>query len=125
VRRGRPRGFSLLEVLSAMTLFALVASAIGALATGSMRHTIRNRHATAAAMLAQQRLEDLRALAYADIAGGTSTATVGGQSFSVGTSVLADAPGANMKTITVTVSWTGPEGTRSYAVQTIYTAVTS
>jgi general secretion pathway protein I len=124
-RRRRTRGFSLLEVLSAMTLFALVASGVGALAVGSLRHSITNRHGTAAAMLAQQQLEDLRSRAYADILPTSSSVTVSGQSYGISTAVLDDNPAANMKKITVTVTWQGPEGSKSYAVQTVFTAITT
>jgi prepilin-type N-terminal cleavage/methylation domain-containing protein len=124
MNRRRERGFTLLEVLSAMTLFALVAAAVGALATASMVHTIQNRHATTAAELAQRELEDLRALPYASIAGGTSTEVVAGQSYTVVTTVQADTPASGMSRINVQVNWTGPEGARSYAVDTIYTSVT-
>jgi prepilin-type N-terminal cleavage/methylation domain-containing protein len=123
-RRGQ-HGFTLVEVLSAMTLFALVAAAVGALATTSMVHTIQNRHASTAAQLAQQRLEDLRALPYASITSGTSTTSVAGQRYTVVTSVQQNSPASGMARINVRVSWTGPEGARSYAVDTIYTSVTS
>ena len=124
MRRRRQRGISLMEVLAAMSLFAVVASGVGALATGSLRYTTLNRHGTAAAMLAQQQLEDLRSLDYASILPGSKSATVAGQLYTIGTGVLADNPAAGMKKITVSVSWTGPEGNKSYAIQTIFTAVT-
>ena len=38
-RRPRTQGFTLVETLAAMTLFALVAAAISSLAGGSMRQT--------------------------------------------------------------------------------------
>ena len=125
MKRRRQRGISLLEVLAAMTLFAIVASGTGALATQSIRRTAQNRHATAAVLLAQQELERLRGLPYANITPGVSSAAMGGQTFTVTTAVQADTPAANMSLITVRVSWTGAEGARSYAVQTIYTAVTT
>ncbi len=121
--RTRQRGVSLMEVLAAMVLFSLVASAIGALATQSMVHTVRNRHSTNASLIAQQELERLRGLDYVNLASSTSTMTMGGQSFNVASTVAANTPAANMSTITVTVSWSGPEGSRSYVVQTIYTAI--
>lgn len=123
--RRRQRGVSLLEVLASMVLFALVASAVGALATQSMVHTARNRHSTNAALVAQQELERLRGLAYTAMASGTSTKTMAGQTFNVVSNVATNNPAANMSTITVTVTWNGPEGTRSYVVQTIYTAINS
>jgi type II secretory pathway pseudopilin PulG len=123
VRRRRQRGFSLAEVLGAMTLFALVASAIGAIAATSMRHTAQNRHATVAAMLAQRELEDLRGLDYDDVVSRASTSTEEGLAYAIDTVVLDDTPAAGMKRITVGVSWTGPLGSRSYAVHTIFTSI--
>ena len=122
-RRRGEHGFSLVEVLSAMTLFALVASAVGSLAITSMLHTIQNRHATTAAQLAQRQLEDLRALPYASLASGTKSVVAAGQSYTVNTTVQANNPASGMSRINVQVAWTGPEGSRSYAVDTIYTSV--
>jgi Tfp pilus assembly protein PilV len=112
-----------MEVLAAMVLFALVASAVGALATQSMVHTVRNRHSTNASLIAQEELERLRGLDYATLASSSSTMTMGGQTFNVATTVAGNTPAANMSLITVTVTWTGPEGARSYVVQTIYTSI--
>ena len=123
--RTRCRGGSLLEVLAAMSLFALVASGTAKLAVGSMRQTVQNRHGTAAAMLAQKRLEELRGLSYAEMLPGSTSTTVDGLVYVVATSVLQDTPAPGMKQLTVTVSWTGPGGAKSYAVQTIFTAVTT
>jgi len=125
MRRRGTRGTSLLEVLSAVSLFSLTASGVGALATSSLRNTIRNQHGTAAAMLVQQQLENLRGLDYADVLPGSTSTTVAGLSYTIATNVLTDSPAAGMKTITVTVTWMGPEGSHSYAVQTIYTSITS
>ena len=124
-RRRRSRGSSLLEVLCAISLFSLVASGVGALAVGSVRQTAQNRQGTAAAMLAQTRLEELRGLAYANILPGSMTTTVNGLVYTVAQTVLDNNPAANMKKITVTVSWTGSGGTKSYVVQTIFTAITT
>ena len=123
--RKRQRGVSLMEVLAAMVLFALVASAVGALATQSMVHTVRNRHSTNASLIAQEELERLRGLDYVNLASSSSTVIMGGQTFNVSSTVTGNSPAANMSAITVTVTWTGPEGARSYAVQTIYTSINS
>ncbi len=127
MKRRRQHGVSLLEVLAAMALFALVASGIAALATQSMVRTGQNRHATAAALLAQREMERIRALPYASVggAGGSTSAVVQGQTYTISSVVQSDTPAANMSQITTTVSWTGPEGAKSYAVRTIFTSVTS
>jgi len=113
MKRRRQRGFSLVEILASMTLFAIVASAMGLLATQSMRRTTENRHSTAAVLLAQQELERLRGLDYPALVGGSYGATMGGQSFTVDTAVQPNSPDPNMSQIAVTVSWMGPEGSRS------------
>jgi prepilin-type N-terminal cleavage/methylation domain-containing protein len=125
MRRRRQRGFSLVEVLASVTLFAIVSSAMGLLATQSMRRTTENRHSTAAVLIAQQELERLRGLDYPSLAGGTYGTTMGGQSYSVNTAVTPNSPDPNMSEVVVTVSWTGPEGARSYALRTIFTDITA
>jgi type II secretory pathway pseudopilin PulG len=125
MRKRNTRGSSLLEVLSAISLFSLVASGVGALAIGSIRQTTVNRHGTAAAMLAQQRLEELRGLDYAQVLPYSTTATVNGLTYTVSHSVLENNPAAGMKTITATVSWNGPGGAKSYAVRTIFTSISA
>ena len=122
-KRAATAGFTLLEVLAALSLFAIVASGTGAMALQSMRQTVANRHASHAAMLAQEELEYQRGLDFASIAARTQTRTMAGQLYTVQTGVLTSTPASGMTKLTVTVSWTGPEGSKSYAVQTIYTAV--
>ena len=90
-----------------------------------MRHLVANRHGTQAAMLAQEELEYQRGLDYANLLARTQSKTMGGQSYSVQTAIVPNNPAAGMTRLTVTVSWNGPEGSKSYAVQTIYTAVSS
>lgn len=125
MRRRRQRGFSLMEVLAGMTLFAIVASGMGLLATQSMLRTTENRHSTAAVLLAQQEVERLRALDYPAVVGGAYGAAMGGQNFTVTTVVQPNFPDPNMSQVNVTVSWVGPEGSRSYALRTIFTDVTA
>jgi len=122
-RRPTERGISLIEVLAAMSLFAIVAAGTGALAAQSIRRTVENRHAGAAALLVQQELERVRGLDYADIAAASSSKTMGLQSYTLTTGVQDNTPANNMKTVTVTINWAGAEGSKSYSVQTIFTDV--
>src|SRR5262249_48649115 len=122
-RRRGSSGLSMLEVLAAMSLFAIVASAVGALASSSMLHTTQNRHYTIAAMLAQEELENLRGLDYVDLASRSSVSTESGMTYKVDSFVEPNVPANSMCRITVNVSWLGPEGPKSYEIQTIYTNV--
>jgi Tfp pilus assembly protein PilV len=124
MRRRRQRGISLLEVLAAMSLFALVSAAMATLAITSIRGVSANRHSTVATMLAQWEMERVRALDYTTITSASSSQTVAGVPYNIATVVQANTPGANMSDVRVTVSWTGPEGSKSYSTETIYTDVT-
>lgn len=124
-RRSACDGFTLIEVLAALSLFAVVASGTGAMALQSMRHLVANRHGVQAAVLAQEELEYQRGLDYTDLEARSRTRSMGGQSYSIATTLLPDDPESGMTKISVTVSWTGPEGSKSYVVQTIYTTISS
>lgn len=124
-RSRRTRGFTLIETLAAMTLFALVAAAISSMAGAAIRRTSENRHAMSAAFLAQRQMEHVRGLEYANIADESQGVTLAGESFTITTAIVPDSPVANVKTVTITVSWTGPEGAKSYAITTYYTDITA
>jgi prepilin-type N-terminal cleavage/methylation domain-containing protein len=124
-RRAGAHGFTLVETLAAMTLFALAAAAVSSIAITATRRTTQNRHAMSAAFIAQQEMEHLRGLDYANLVSETLSVPLGGQTFTVNSVVTPDLPVLNVKTVVVTVSWTGPEGSKSYAVTTYYTDVTA
>jgi type II secretion system protein I len=123
-RRRRQRGFTLLEALCAMTLFSLIAAAMVTLSVASIRSTSFNRHNTMAAMIAQQEVEQLRGLEYVDVISRSSSTSVSGQNYVIASNVQTNVPGAGMKNVTTTVSWTGPEGAHSYVARTILTDIT-
>ncbi len=121
--RRNQEGTSLIEVLAAMTLFAIVASGVAALAANSLRATAHNRQAGMAQMLAQEELESVRGLEYADIAPNSRSVVVNSQLYNIDTTVLPDSPAAGMSEITVAVTWNSPIGSRSYEIDTIFTAI--
>jgi prepilin-type N-terminal cleavage/methylation domain-containing protein len=121
--RARQRGYSLLEVLVATTLFALVASGLAAFGVQSLRRTAANRSSTGAVIAAQHELEDLRGLDYPDVVTRTYATTIGGHPYGIGTNVQTDVPASGMKQITVTVSWAEPLGPQSYVLRTILTTI--
>lgn len=123
-RRSRQGGFTLIEVLVALVLFAIISSGFTAFAVQSLRRTTDTRGATGAVLVAQRELENLRGLAYDDIAGGSSTTSMQGQNYSINTVVSDDTPASGMKQVSVTVAWNSPIGPRTYELETILTAIT-
>lgn len=131
MRRARTignRGFSIIEALVASTIFAVGMAASAGMLTLSMKTTQSSSLDAHAAALAQQELENLRSLVYASIATRDPFTSVApdvfyGASFLVHSDVQIDQPAANMKTITVTASWTDRGAPRSYVMRSIYTNI--
>jgi prepilin-type N-terminal cleavage/methylation domain-containing protein len=122
-RRTAEAGVSLIEVLCAVTLFAMIAAGTATLTAQSMRHTVANRHASAAALLAQWKLEEMRGRGYADVTSHSESSSMSGQNYTVTATVDDDDPAPNMKRLVITVDWTGPEGTREHEIETIFTSL--
>jgi type II secretory pathway pseudopilin PulG len=127
MRRLRSKdGSTLIEALVAITIFAATASAafsMLAFAVTTMRENELNAYA---ASLAVQEREDLRSLVYPaiatrDIHPANQPLFYRSTAFTVHTDVQTDQPAANMKTVTVTVSWTHRAMPRTYSLQTIST----
>jgi len=117
------RGSTLVESLIAISLFALGAASISNLLVTNVRIQGLNLAKTTSIALAERELEDLRTLDYPDIASRSSTQTVGGAQYTLTTTVTADVPAANMKTIKVVVSWPGLIGAQTYEINAIYTDI--
>jgi hypothetical protein len=112
-----------METMVALTLFALCASAIGRLMTSQIRMASTNSLTSRAYALAEEELEAIRALDYTDITSASRSLDVGNVHFGVATVVQTNVPAVNLKTITVTVSWNEPTGSKNVALNTIYTAI--
>ena len=121
--RQSQRGISLLEILVAITLFAITASGLAAFLVQSLRRTAGNRASTGAVIAAQHEVEDLRSLDYPAIVSRSYATTITGTSYGVGTVIQNDTPASGMKQVTVTVSYTEPLGPESYVVRTILTQI--
>jgi len=121
--RRSQRGISLLEILVAITLFALTSSGLAAFLVQSLRRTAGNRASTGAVIAAQHEVEDLRSLDYPAIVSRSYSTTITGKSYGVGTVVQNDTPASGMKQVTVTVSYTEPLGPESYVLRTILTQI--
>lgn len=123
--RKKQRGFSLIEVLVAMTLFSLVSAGTTSFAVHSMRRTAANRASAGAVIAGQQEIEDLRGLAYVDIGSRSYNTTVASLSYTVATVVQNNTPANGMKQVTVTVTWTAPTGSQNHVLRTILTQITA
>ena len=124
-------GFTLIEIFVAMVLLSIGLLGTAALTTGVVRGNVQSRNLTTATTIAQTCFEENRRVGYANAgivpAGGTnnctgsSTVTLGGVSFTRALSI--DASISNIKTLTVTVSWSeGAIGTKSITLKTVMAA---
>lgn len=116
------KGFTLVEVLVAMVIFAIVSLAITKLMVASTKLVSENAMGSEAVALAQETMEDLRAVAFANMTSGSTTAmsSKGVVPFNVVWTVTGNPPLATMNTIVVTVSWNQQGVTKSYAVQSVF-----
>lgn len=118
------RGSMLIEALVALGLLGVAAAAIGDLVVSHIRLQGTNTTTTTAISLAERELEDLRSLPYSDIGSRSTEITVGGLIYRLGTTVAADSPEPNMKSVTTQVMWSDLVGLRGYTLYAIYTNVT-
>ena len=126
------RGFTLIELFISIVVLTIGLLGTAALTTGVVRGNLSAKNMTTATAIAQSCFEENRRVGYASAgavpAGGSNscvsgnaTVTVNGLAF---TRTLAiDASVANIKTLTVTVSWSeGATGTKSITLKTILAA---
>ncbi|MDQ4069527.1 MAG: type II secretion system GspH family protein [Actinomycetota bacterium] len=124
-------GFSIVELLVAISLFGIVLTAVTGAFISSVQSVDNQRLRTAATRVAVDRLETLRSLPFAELsgqAGQTTVVTPAGRAFPVLTEVTSIdaasgvppvAPSAvTVKQITVTVSWTSKGTTRQVSYST-------
>ena len=116
-------GFTLLEVLVAIVILTIGLLGTAGLTTGVIRGNHFSKNVTSATAAAQTKLETIKSggYVYATTANfPNDTVSMGGMSFMRSTTITSSSPAANMKTVSVTVSWTESNNTaRSVNLQTI------
>lgn len=105
--KGRVEGFTLIETLGALVIFAVSVLGIAGAATSVMRGNQTALYSTIATDLAQDKLEELKAQTPSTVtSGGPVTNTVNGVTFSRSWTVTTNSPVAGVRRIDVTVTWT-------------------
>ena len=116
------KGFTLIELFTAITLLTIGLLGTAALTAGVVKGNVAGRNVSTATAIAQSCLQENRRVGYtnAGTTGCTTTTTnvsLGGVTFSRALSI--DSSVTNMKTLTVTVSWTeGTAGSKSIQMMT-------
>lgn len=115
------RGFTLIEILIALTLLAIGLLGMAGLTVGIMRGNSLSKEVTTATALAQDKMEDIKRLGYSGATKQTEgyNSIAGYANYKRETEVDVDTPNIGMKTVTVTVYWDAD--TASVAVETFLT----
>ena len=100
-KQARCGGFSIIECLIALSIFTIGILAVATLVLSSIGENASARRITEATALAEDRLEQLMAQAYDDIADGESTQGA----YTVNWDVSEDVIAPQTKSISVSVSW--------------------
>lgn len=117
-RTPNQRGFTLIEVLAAMLLIALIGGSVTASMVFTTNVVGENGLYDQAIVLSQQALEDLRTYDYDDIV--SSTTTSSDSVFTIKRTVTDNSPESGMKSIEVKTTWKWKGKARSYVLKTIY-----
>lgn len=105
-QNSRANGFTLIEVLVSMGIFGFTFLALAAGATTIMRANQTSHLNTTATTLAQDKLEELKAVNPANItSGGPVIDTISGVTYTRTWAVTTNSPVVGVKQIDVTVSW--------------------
>lgn len=118
-------GFTLIELLVTMVILTIGLLGTAGLTTGIIRGNFFAKNITSATAIAETQLEAVQREGYARVTttlfpSSAQTVGMGGVNFSRSTTIANDSPAANMKTITVAVTWTeANNAARSVTLQTI------
>jgi len=122
-RAQNQRGFTLIEIMVAVTLLSVGLLGMAGLTVGIMRSNSLSSQVTTATALAQAKMEDIKRVGYSGVAEGKSTDDYNDISgyplYKRVTDVDVESPDPGMKTVTITVSWDSDAS--SITVETILT----
>lgn len=110
-----PQGFTLLEILIAITILAIGLLAVASMATIVIKSNSASNKLSIASTLVQDKLEEIRAMPYANVTSIPLTTVTSTPWASRQVVVTPDTPIAGTKKIDVIVSWTDVNG-KSHSV---------
>lgn len=110
-RAGAAEGFSLIEVMFALTFLAVGILAVASMIPAGTRGVSESRTVTSGLMAAQLKLEELRGTPYSALAAGSQSDTV--SVFARSWTVTDSIPTAGCKRVLVTSSWNDARGPQS------------
>ena len=113
------KGFTLIEIVVAIVMLTFGVLASASLTAALMRSNRGVTNRTRAVETLRLKVEDLQSQRYSDIVTGNDTATIGGITFNRAWTVTPDSPAANLKTVTLTVTWADRQGNHTITNQTI------
>ena len=121
IRLGNNKGFTLLEILIAITVFSIGLLGMATLTTGIIRGNLASNNMTTATTLAQEWMEDIIRIEYADVSDKAEKYdTIAGFPQYKRVMVVNDnKPETDMKIVTVTVYW--DSDSHSVVLKTILT----
>ena len=104
-RRPPEAGFTFIEVLQALCLSAIGLLALSSLTMGTISANATARRITSAATLAEAKMEEIRNLAYAEVAEGSDQVTESNVHYTRSWTVCTDCPIQGTKEVSLTVQW--------------------
>jgi prepilin-type N-terminal cleavage/methylation domain-containing protein len=115
-------GFTLIETLVALAVFAIVSLAVTSLMVKDTQMISENAQSSRAIAFAQEALETLREVPVVSLMSGSwPSITSGGTTFNVSWTATNNSPAMGMTAIVVTVNWQHKGSPRTYALQSIFT----
>jgi type IV pilus assembly protein PilV len=114
------KGFTLLEVMITMVIFAIGLLGLAGMQVMAIKGNSFGQEMTAASTLAQNQLEEMRQNAGALANGNDTVIDKNGVTYTRTWTVTPNTPQTNMNTVRIDVVWTGPaEALRTVTIRTI------
>ena len=113
-------GFTLIEIMITLVILSIGLTALAGLQVSAIKGNTFSKRMTAAVSIANQKLEQIKDIDYANIISEASTQiTQSNMLFTRQLAVTNNSPLANTKTVNVTVTWSDGSNSHSVPITTI------